>query len=364
MNMRHLFYVQSNLSCLVCQAIVVQRRLLSADTLFILDRGTEPPRGFPSITAPHRLRSPLRDSFRSILENRRVRADLQTHFTRYSEGDTFEIYVNRMNYLFLEIAEAHHAWRATHIYEEGLAAYYRKIGSDSVHNDSSLLTRLRNRVIKGMSGYELFKPRQTFYTAEYNRAFATCSRAFIRFPRREIVNLQGIIAEHSYNQADSDLLRNSLVFVMPLHNAFSSDPSSAERLLNVLSDVIKAFPDRPVVFKPHPDFFTDNTFWEKFYFDLGKLVGLNITNFRHDLQLEKIALSRKDILFCVVISSLGAYAQVFGAKIISVAPVALGSDHPLVKEFQTLSPGVLFWDRLGERPNGFDVSKLLSEELK
>lgn len=348
--MRHIFYVQSNLSSLVCQAIAHYRNLSPSDILFVIDRGAPSPHGFPFVIAHKRLRAPLRDSFRHILDNRKVRSELYSLFTDYAEGHDFEIYVNRMNYPFLEIAESHSSWKKTHIYEEGLASYYREIGSSSMQHDISFLKKLRLRLIRGLSGYEFIKAFRTFYNTKYSYVFATSIRAFANFPRRVIVDLKKTLSVPENNMQIINALPNALILVMPLHNAFSNDDPAKYRLLAALSGIIKYYPNRPILIKPHPDHFSDQSFWDKFYADLEKLVGRDLTkNVCHDLPLEQLAFTRQDLIFCVVVSSLGAYAHIFLSTVISVAPFVFGDDHPLVKTFMSVSPGIMTLDNSGEK---------------
>lgn len=343
--MRHIFYVQSNLSSLVCQAVLKHRGIDPSHAVFILDRQTQAPGGIASVAAPKWLRFSIRKSFRFIPKNRRTRARIQSLFHEISQNQPFEIYVNRSNYHFLSVIEDDARWRATHLYEEGFAAYYRKLASSTETRNEATLTRIRTGLIEAMSGYTEHRPKRAFYSEDYGRVFATSPKAFEGFPRREVIDVQPIIRASVEPSGYPDVPTNSLVCVLPLHNAFSSDPIACERLLSTLADVITSLPERHALLKPHPDLGDHADFWDGFYDDLSVRTELDIRKqLRPNIGLEELAIARKDVMFCTVISSLAVYAGAFEMNVISIAPAVFGADHPRVVDLQRVASDAIFWD--------------------
>lgn len=359
--MKHIFYVQSNLSRLVCQAILRKQRIAPSDAVFVLDRGTKAAPDIAAITAPRWLRFAFRRSVRRIFENRCTRRRIRSLFDELSGKDAFTLYVNRMNYSFVGVVETIPEWRGTNLYEEGFAAYSRTLGSVKSGDKDRIWDRLKYRLISGLSGYGAGAELKPFYTTEYNTAFATSPKAFKDFPRREIVDIRTIIAAEIRPSGFVNIPEGSLIIVLPLHNAFSSDLSARGRLLDSLVGVIRALPERPVVFKPHPDLDDKTDFWTLFFEDLGKKTGIDVREcIQDELQLEEIALARKDVVFCTVISSMAIYAGLFEMNLISVAPAVFGVDDPRVVNLRQVANDSVFL----ENPNSISEQLLCAAQFK
>lgn len=273
---------------------------------------------------------------------------IRSLFEDFVSEDSFELYVNRMNYSFIKLVQEVPGWRATNLYEEGFAAYSRKLGVNPTRKKGRLVN-LRAQVISILSGYGIKSDKQTFYTDQYKTVFATSRKAFADFPRREIVDIRPIIKASIKPSGYPSIPQNSLIFVLPLHNAFSSNQRLRDRLLECMEGVMKSFPERPVVLKPHPDIGDDNNFWAVFYDMLSYKTGVDITKYiRSDFELEELAVARKDVIFCTVISSMAVYAGSFDMSLISIGPAVFGHDDPRVINLRNIASDAIFVDT----PNG------------
>lgn len=347
----HIFYVQSFLSLAVCRAIITLKCIAGSDVCLILDRGMAPIDGLRSAVAPTRWRAGLRQSFRAVLDNRRIRRDNAEFLFKLVAGRPFEFYVNRMNYLFLDIVRAATGFSALHLYEEGLAAYYRQPGDNSRYGADPRLVTLRRAAIGRLAGYR-GASRRHFYDLSYKHAYAAGKRAFLRFPRRISVDLATELMERITHVDYSTLPRDTVLVVMPLANALRKTAAFAEGFVRSLSAVVRHVDGRrPIRFQPHPDHYHDAEFWRCLYQRVEAQTGLDIhAHVVEGIPLEGLAAHRDDVGFCVVISSTAVYAHGFGREVVSLSPGVFGETHPLVKEFRMVCPTIQFNSAMGDLP--------------
>lgn len=348
--MRHVFFVQSNLSTLVCEAIIAHRGLDASDVVFLLNRGIDGPKGFRSFTVSRDFRFPLSPKVSNINRNRITKRKVEQELLSYTGGGEFEFYVNRMNYDFLDLVESLVGFGGLNLYEEGLASHYREITAGPAIV-GSLGHRLHLQAARLLSGYRHSTAHRPYFGSGYKAVFATSERSFKNFPRREIVDLEAAVRDLINQEDYPEVPADSIICVLPLPYDFLSDPPSRGRLRDALVAVLENPESRPVLLKPHPDVDDHAEFWDPLFAELSNRTGQDIrSRVRPDLHLEGLAIARKDVVFCIGISSLGVYARMLNIKLISFAPLVLGHEHPKIARLRGASEGLLFWEEPDQFP--------------
>ena len=336
----HVFFVQSQLSFLVSNAIIRSKGLEVSDVLFLLDRAIRVDSEFKAVEVPRGLNKALKREFSGVPASLLQLAGLRSFVRSHCGQKPLHLYVNRMNQLIVEALRRWGRVEALDIYEEGLSAYFRGlIPADGPREQISLAQRLP-RVLAGLPG----APVEGRYLDDYNEVLATTTLAFSGFPRRTEVDLGGVISGRTGAVGFEVIDERALLFALPLPYAFQNDEALRKGLVDCIAACVRASPET-ACFKAHPDRYDNSAFWADVAKQVKALVGVDFRDrMTPDVSLEVLAASRPDVLVVVLISSIAIYAEHYAAPVVSLAPAVFGADFWKVQRLASCSPCCSFFD--------------------
>lgn len=321
----HIFFVQSPISYLICEAIIRRENIDPDRCFFLVWRISRDAIPYASMELPSYFHSKfrgtgIRRSLSFFRWGRRIRAVMATA----SRGRPYKVYVNKLVHGFLSPVSNDQKCREINLYEEGLAAFWRSAGGCEIERKHlglppkmALPFWVRNRVF----------PAEAPYTLEYDRAFVSGGQSMAGFPRRTEVDLVSVLHERGRDLDFSHVGTGAQIYALPLLHDFQKDAQVRDRLIRSISDFLNRHPDRQHLLGLHPDYVIDEAFWDDILKRAGLTDGVKSTAIVSGLFLEVLAVARPDVSIYFVVSSLAAYDPVLDAELISYAEYVFGPDH-------------------------------------
>jgi hypothetical protein len=339
----HLFYVQSEISRLVCEAIVRHEGLDDRDVLFLLDRGQVLHPGRRCEIIPENLGPCLPRTLRAVPYARAVRRRRAAYLADITDARPFHGYVNRMNQSLARAMRDAAGCRSMSVYEEGFAAYWHPIGpAFSITGVKKQRRRTYRRFLSWLAG-EGDPARQSYYPGDHRHAYATSPRAFAGFDRRIEVAPDFSDGVTAARLPFPSIPPGALLVAMPSPEYFRNCSGAWARLVDTLTLLVEAAPG-PVLVKAHPHRGEADAFLDPIAAEVSTRAGLDLRTVRvpDDLSLERLAVARPDVTITVAVSSLACYADRLRAPIVSLAAPIYGRDHWKVTSLREAAPGAIF----------------------
>lgn len=323
--MRHVFFVHSHITYLIARQIVAHERLSPADCLFLLLRGFAAPADCPvPAAAIEAVAVPLSPRIWQVWG--RIAA-LDRRINELTAGADFTLYAPHTDNATVRLLYTHPRCRAISYVEEGSASYIPRERWRKPYS-------FANNVLRYVYSRGRYPELQHFEDF-YERAYCVSEHCFPGMSRKVVLPMP-----FGNVRVEPDPTGQAVLVLDALVEFGLVEPAPMRQALHGLLDWLLAQGRRQVLFKYHPVQAKDparRAFYEQEIFGPYR-DRLTFVELAPGVSLEDLAVSYPNVLFAILVSSVGLYAAFCGQRVVSVAKQLAASSEKFAARLALMPP--------------------------